>query len=174
MFDAPFHPKIVHVPIALSVLMPLVTVGLIVAWFEDWLPSRAWWIAVALQAVLFAGSWLAISTGEDDEEKVEEIVPESAIETHEERADQFFWATGGLMILMVLPMVVPGTRRKKFLAVASLAGTVVVFWLGARVGEAGGDLVYEHGAGQAHMEAAGAGTSAPPGTGEADEEDEDD
>jgi uncharacterized membrane protein len=153
MLEAPLHPKIVHVPIALSVLMPLVAIGLLVAWWSDWLPGRTWWLAVALQAILFGGGWVAVETGEEDEEKVEAIVPESAIETHEERAEQFFWGTAGGLILMVLPAVVPGRRRKRWLAVLASAGTLVVLVLGYRVGEAGGALVYEHGAANAHIEA---------------------
>lgn len=172
MFDAPFHPKIVHIPIALSVLMPVVTVGLLVAWFKDWLPARTWWVAVALQTVLFAGSWLAMNTGEEDEEKVEEVVAESALEEHEERAETFFWASGAGVVLMWLPMVMPGARRRRWLAGVATAGTLVVFWLGARVGEAGGALVYEHGAGQAHTsQASPAGTKAD---GEEEHEEESD
>jgi uncharacterized membrane protein len=172
MFDAPLHPKIVHLPIALAVLMPLMSVGLLVAWWREWLPARTWWIAIALQGVLFGASWVAMETGETDEEKVEEVVEESAIHTHEERAEQFFWASGGVLALMVLPMVIPGRSRRRWLAVGAAAGTVVVFWLGARVGEAGGALVYEHGAGQVHsqsQETGGGGGGASP---EAEEDEE--
>lgn len=152
MFDAPLHPKIVHIPIALAVLMPLISIGLLVAWWKDWLPDRVWWIAVALQLVMFGSGWVAMETGEEDEEAVERVVAEQAIEEHEERAEQFFWGSGALAVLMVLPMVVPGRSRKKWLAVAASAGTVGVFWLGYRAGEAGGDLVYKHGAARAHID----------------------
>ncbi|MFT4976317.1 MAG: hypothetical protein ACI8S6_002213 [Myxococcota bacterium] len=47
-----FHPKIVHLPIALMVLMPLVSGGLLLAWIMEWLPRRAWWIAILLQVSL--------------------------------------------------------------------------------------------------------------------------
>lgn len=159
MFEVPFHPKIVHVPIALSMLMPLVTIGLVVAWFEDWLPPHTWWVAIGLQAILFAGSWFAMESGETDEEVVEEVVSEEAVHEHEERAEVFFWATGGVLALMIVPMAVPGARRKRWLAVVGTAGTVVVFWLGARVGEAGGELVYEEGAAGAHVEQVASGGS---------------
>ena len=42
----PLHPRLVHLPIALSVLMPLVTSGLLLAWWRGWLPRRAWVVAV--------------------------------------------------------------------------------------------------------------------------------
>lgn len=159
MFDAPLHPKIVHLPVALAILMPLVSVGLLVAWWRDWLPERVWWVAVALQVVLFGASWFAMETGETDEEKVERVVAESAIELHEERAETFFWAAGGTLAVMVLPMVIPVGRRRRWLAVAAAAGTGVVFWLGVRVGDAGGALVYEHGAGEAHSQVSDGGNA---------------
>ena len=49
-----FHPKLVHLPIALGVLMPLVAGGLLVAWWRKWLPGRAWVVAIALQAALLS------------------------------------------------------------------------------------------------------------------------
>ncbi len=175
MFDAPLHPKIVHIPIALAILMPLVSIGLLVAWWRNWLPERVWWVAVALQVVLVGASWFAMETGETDEEKVEHVVAESAIETHEQRAETFFWAAGGTLALMVLPMAIPGRRRRCWLAVIAVAGTAVVFGLGVRVGDAGGALVYEHGAGEAHYRVSDGGAHAAlPNSDEHAEPDEED
>ncbi|MFB6264275.1 MAG: DUF2231 domain-containing protein [Bradymonadaceae bacterium] len=173
MFEAPLHPKLVHVPVALAVLMPLVSFGLFVAWSKRWLPARSWWIAALLQAILFAGGWIAYETGESNEEKVEEVVAEEAIEVHEERAEQFYWASGAVLVLMILPVALPtDERRRRWIALAASAGTVVVFWLGYRVGEAGGALVYEHGAAQAHVDQSAGGGGPPSGEGEAHEEEE--
>ena len=153
MFSAPLHPKIVHMPMALAILMPLIAIGLLVAWREDWLPGRAWWIAVLLQALLFGSAWVAMETGETDEEKVEQVLAsEEPIHEHEERADTFFWGAGGVLVVMLAAAFVPGRSRKQWLAVAASAGTLVVFWLGYRTGEAGGKLVYEHGAADAHIQ----------------------
>lgn len=168
MFDAPLHPKLVHLPLALAVLMPAVTLGLLVAWWREWLPGRTWWIAVALQMALFGSGWLAYETGEQDEEAVEEVLAsEAPLERHEELAEQFFWASAGASVLMLLPMVVSGARRRKWLAVVATASTVVVLVVGYRVGEAGGALVYEHGAAAAHAAPPGA-----PGGAEADTPDD--
>lgn len=168
MFEAPLHPKIVHLPIALALLMPLMSAGLLVAWWKDWWPDSTWAIAVALQAMLVAGSWVAMETGENDEERVEQVVPESVLETHEERAETFLWASGSVLVLILLPLVVPGRRRRRWLAVVACAGTFVVLGLGYRVGRAGGDLVYQHGAGQAHS----GGTSSSGGRALESDEDE--
>lgn len=144
------HPKVVHIPMALAVLMPLLTGGLLLAWWREWLPRRAFIIALLFQLVLGVSSFAALRTGEIDEELAERVVPHEAIEAHEEAADQFFWAVVIVLVLMVGPSVVRKESLAKGLGVAALAGTVVVAGLGYRAGDAGGDLVYEHGAAEAH------------------------
>ncbi|MGM0557588.1 MAG: DUF2231 domain-containing protein [Myxococcota bacterium] len=158
MFELPLHPKIVHIPIALAVLMPLVSIGLLVAWWRDWLPARTWTVAVALQAILVTSAVVAMETGEDEEHQVEEVLAsEQPLEEHEEAAEIFTYAAGATLGLMFLPLVIPGAGRKKVIATVAVAGTVAVFVLGYQVGEAGGDLVYEHGAAEAWTQPAAGG-----------------
>lgn len=101
MDTLPLHPKIVHLPIALAVLMPLITAGLLIAWWRDMLPRRTWWIAVALQAVLVGSGLYARETGEADEERVEARVGEAPLEAHEEAATVF--VIGALVALAAIP-----------------------------------------------------------------------
>lgn len=75
-----FHPKMVHVPMALGVLMPLFAGGMLLAWWRKWLPTRSWFLVVALQAILLGSGVLALQTGEAEEERVERVVVEQAIE----------------------------------------------------------------------------------------------
>ncbi len=97
-----FHPKVVHVPMALGVLMPLIAGGLLLAWWRAWLPRRAWLLAVGLQAILVGSGVLALRTGEVEEERVEGVVADRYIESHEEAAEAFVWASGGVLGLMLL------------------------------------------------------------------------
>lgn len=153
-----FHPKLVHLPIALGVLMPLVAGGLLVAWWRELLPRRSWAIAIALQGILLGSGIVALRSGEVEEETVESVVPETAIEAHEEAATAFVWASGAVLLLMVLPFALPAEKARLPLAAGAVVGTLVVLALGHRTGEAGGHLVYEHGAAQAYARtAAGAG-----------------
>ena len=145
-----FHPKLVHVPMALGVLMPLIAGGLLLAWWGRWLPTRAWVFAVLLQAILFGSGVLALRSGEAEEARVEQVVPERFIEEHEEAAEVFVWASGGVLAVMLLAAALGSRRSGLPTAAAATFGTLLVLGLGYRTGQAGGSLVYQHGAAQAH------------------------
>jgi mono/diheme cytochrome c family protein len=46
------HPKIVHLPIALAVLLPLVSGGVLLGWWRGFFQARVWWVVVTLQLAL--------------------------------------------------------------------------------------------------------------------------
>lgn len=146
MESLPLHPKLVHLPIALAVLMPLLTSGLLLAWWRGWLPKRTWAVALAAQALLLASGWLAMRTGESDEHRVEQLVPENAIEAHEEAAETFMWGSGLVLALALVPLLLRDSKTARLAGLGTVAGTAVVLILGVGVGKAGGDLVYRHGA----------------------------
>jgi hypothetical protein len=156
-----FHPKVVHLPMALAVLMPLVSAGLLAAWTTGLLPRRAWVVAVALQAVLVGSGVAGLRSGEAEEERVERVVAETLIEAHEEAAEAFVWAAGAILVLQLAAAFLGGEALARGVAAAAVAGTLVVLFLGYRTGEAGGRLVYEHGAASAYATpgAAAAGTA---------------
>lgn len=154
-----FHPKLVHVPMALAVLMPLVSGGLLAAWLAGTLPRRAWMVAVALQLVLVASGVMALRSGEAEEERVERVVAEHLIEAHEEAAEAFVWGAGAILVLHVVAAALRRDRTARAAAAAATAGTLVVLFLGYRTGEAGGRLVYQHGAASVYA-APGAGGTA--------------
>lgn len=160
--ELPIHPQVVHLPLALCVLMPLLCGGLALAIWRGALPGRTWWLAVALQAVLVVVGVVAMQSGESDEEIAERVVPHEAIEAHEEAAEGFVWTAAGLLALMIAAGAVPGDGRRRLLAAASTVLAVVVFVLGVRTGEAGGRLVYEHGAAGAHAGPVDARAPTPP------------
>ncbi|MCB9558180.1 MAG: hypothetical protein H6707_18840 [Deltaproteobacteria bacterium] len=145
-----FHPKVVHLPIALAVLMPLIAGGLLLAWWRKWLPPRSWLLAIALQAILVGSAIIALQTGEAEEDRVERIVAKPAIKKHEEAAEVFVWVGAGVLGLMLVALAV--SRGKAGLPAAALAtlGTLAVLGLGYLTGNAGGDLVYRHNAGAAY------------------------
>jgi uncharacterized membrane protein len=155
MFDAltnllptPLHPALVHLPIALTVLLPLFGVGALIAIRRGAEPLRAWGITTALLATLSLSAWVSLQTGEAQEDRVEKIVPESAMERHEESAEAFL-----ALSLIVLGVAVTGLLRGRVGTGARIAATVGTFALvvaGYNVGHSGGALVYEHGAASAY------------------------
>lgn len=164
-----FHPKVVHIPMALGVLMPLIAGGLALAWWRGWLPWRAWLVAVGLQAVLLASGVVALRTGEAEEDRVERIVSESLIEAHEEAAEVFVWGSGAVLAMMLAAAAFNQKRSGVPIAAVATLGTLVVLGLGYRTGQAGGSLVYEHGAAQAYTTSgAGDARTVPPPRGDDD------
>jgi len=172
MDTMPLHPKLVHLPIALAMLMPILSAGLLLAWMRDLLPRRTWIVAVALQALLVGSSVVAMRTGEGDEETVEKVVAESAIDAHEEAAEVFTWTAAGVLLLFAAGSAYPGVAVARGAATAATAATLVVLFLGYRVGQAGGALVYQHGAASVYVAATAGGGEGGLAVGAAAEDDD--
>ena len=160
--DLPLHPRLVHLPIALAIIMPLLSSGLLVAWAKGALPRRTWLIAVALQGMMVGSGLLALRSGEADEERVEAVVAEAAIEAHEEAASVFVAGAVVALILTGAAAAIPRERAAKVVAGVAVLGTFAVLGLGYQVGEAGGRLVYQQGAAAAFAVPTGGARVAPP------------
>ena len=151
MTSLPLHPAIVHLPLGLAFVIPALAAGFAWALRRDRIrPRGAWMVVIALQALLLAGGLVAMNTGEREEERVERIVPETAIERHEEYAEQFVWAVGFTLLASVLVLTPCRPGLVHTMAVLTVAGSLVVVAAAIRVGHAGGQLVYAHRAGAAY------------------------
>ena len=148
MMPDPLHPAVVHLPLALAVLLPgLAALG---AWVisRNILPPRAWAVIVLLQVLLVGSGWLAAETGEEQEDRVERVVAERHIETHEEAAERF-------LVLAAFALVPIGAglfagRRGHAARVTGVLATLFVLGAAVSVGHSGGELVYTHGAAAAY------------------------
>jgi uncharacterized membrane protein len=150
MLPDPLHPAVVHFPIVLTFLLPLVALGAL--WHARRNPGSrgAWMLTVALAGALTASAWMAVETGEGDEEGAEQVVPEAALESHEEAAERFLLLSAGILLVAGA-----GLLRGRIGTGARLATTAGAFGLvvaGALVGHSGGELVYRHGAAAAHAQ----------------------
>jgi uncharacterized membrane protein len=152
MGSMPLHPAIVHLPLAIAILMPLVASGFAWALWTGRVRPRAWLAVVALQALLLGSGLVATRTGEAEEERVENVIQKSALHRHEALADQFVWAGGFTLVLAGLVLVVQRPAAVRALVSGVAASTLVVAALGLRVGHAGGQLVYVHGAASAYAQ----------------------
>ena len=149
LLPTPLHPAVVHFPIVLAMIAPLVAGGALLA-IRRGVPFRwAWGTVVVLLAGLALSGVVAKQTGETDEDVVESAVPHDAIEGHEEAADRFV-----LLSLVALATGAAGLSSAgigRFARLATLAGTGLILAAGWQVGHAGGELVYQHGAAAAHQ-----------------------
>lgn len=146
----PLHPLVVHFPIVLVVVLPILAVFLALRARRAAKPMRTWSVAAVLAAALFVSSFVAVRTGEAQEERVEEVVPESALHSHEEAAERFL-VLSGVLALVALAGLVPGRAGEAARWVAT-AGSFALVLAGIQVGSSGGDLVYRHGAASAYVD----------------------
>jgi hypothetical protein len=150
MLPDPLHPAIVHLPIALAVIIPFFAIVSIWLIGRGFLPARTWVLVILLQALLVGSGWAALESGENEEERVERVVEEHAIEEHEESAERFLLLAGiGLLLTG------GGLRSDKLGAAGRVVATVATFAVlaaGIAVGHSGGELVYEHGAANAYLD----------------------
>lgn len=149
MLPDPLHPAIVHFPIVLVAFLPVVAVIALVLIHRGAPARRMWTGVVALAAVLSFSAWVSVETGEEQEEAVERVVPESALHEHEEAAEAFLLLSlGGLLVLAV--GLAPGRTGRMGRYVGTVA-TLGLLAAGVNVGHTGGELVYTHGAAQAYV-----------------------
>lgn len=176
MFDVPLHPILVHFPMALAALLPLVALAALVAGFRSGPGARSrkyWVVIVVLHAFLAGSSFLALQAGEKDEERVEEVLAsEAPLETHEEAGELFIKVVAIALVVSALGLA-PGMFGQ-WAQVAGGVATLVILVLGIQVGHSGGQLVYKHGAAAAFTAAGAPQSGAANAMGEAGEAQDDD
>lgn len=152
MFPTPLHPFVVHAPIVLGVLLPIVAIGALVAIRSGIALRPAWAVVVTLSAALALSAFVAVRSGQEDEEIVEEVVSGRVLHEHEEAGERYLWLSGAVLALAALGLA-PGMlgRGSRY---ATVAGGVLLVAAAVNVGHLGGQLVYEYGAAAPHVERA--------------------
>lgn len=152
MLPEPMHPALVHFPIVIALLLPLVLAG---AWYSirrGSPPVRAWSSVVAMAALLFLAAWVSVRTGQSQEDRVEEVITsEQPIHDHEESAERFLVLAGLALALSPLGLASGrwGRIGRGTMALAAVAVAIAIY----PVGRSGGELVYRHGAAAAWVSA---------------------
>ena len=141
-FLGPFHPHIVHTPIAMLIFSALFAI-LARLFDRDWLRKAS----VLMLVIGFAGSVLAVQSGKPAQRVPErrQGVPEEAIDSHSNMADVVTRLAGGAILALAVASRLKGGAAN---AVGVLA---LLLQIGAAVavgvtGHRGGKLTYEHGA----------------------------
>ena len=161
MFGLPLHAAIVHIPLGVAVVVPIVMGALVAALLRRAITRRSFLVAALLQAVVVGGAVIALSTGNAEEDRVETVVGDAAIDRHEDLANVFLAASGGTLAL-ILGAAIAAQRLTRPLAVAGLAASIATLGVGVAVGHAGGELVYRHGAAAVYAGNAPASPTAKP------------
>lgn len=162
MLPNPLHPAIVHFPIVLMLLLPLATCIALWVIHRGANARRAWALPLVGAGALALSSWMAVATGERESERVERIVSEQPVETHEESAELFFTLSGVLFVVVGAGMI-RGVVGRTARGVAT-AGAFALAVAGVRVGDSGGELVYRHGAAAAYSDSTSVRAAAKAGT----------
>jgi uncharacterized membrane protein len=173
MIPDPLHPAIVHFPIVLAVLAPILAAAAFWAIHSGRVTRRSWIGIVVLQIALVCATWAATETGEREEERVEHVVAERHIEVHEEAAERFL-----VLAALALPLAAAGLLTGPIGAVnraLTIALSVAAMGAAGAVGHSGGELVYRHGAADAYVQPGPNGSRSPLAySGHGDDHDEDD
>jgi uncharacterized membrane protein len=155
----PLHPAVVHFPIVLAVLVPLLAAGAFWAIQSERLPRRSWLAIAILQVALLGTVWIATETGEREEDRVERVVAERFIEEHEEAAERFL-----ALAALALPLAAAGMLSGRVGAInraLTIALSLAALGAAGYTGHIGGELVYGHGAAAAYAQPGPGETGSP-------------
>ncbi len=149
--NIPFHPVIVHFPIAITFILPILI--LTFAWMikQNKMSQQAWLIIIGLQVLTTVTGYVAMETGEEAEEVAERVIEKKYIHQHEEKAEIFVGAT---VVALVLSIAAFFLRKEIqfFVKLAVCIVSILACFLVYRTGHSGGELVYEHGAAGAYLQ----------------------
>lgn len=141
-FLGPFHPMIVHTPMALLIFSALF--GLVARLIDrDWLRKTS----VVLLVFGFIGAWFAVQSGKPAHRvpEHEQGVPEEAIDAHAMVGNRVVLLAGGALVAIGLASRMSGGAANAL----GLVGLVLQLLAAGAVGYTGflgGKLVYEYGA----------------------------
>jgi uncharacterized membrane protein len=147
--QVPLHPIVVHFPIALAFLLPLLSI--LFAFFikTQKMKGSMWLIIVGLHIFTVGAGYLALETGEREEDRVAKVVDKDLISDHEKYAEIFVGVTVVATVISVVAFFLQ-TNIQFYAQLANVLVLLVAAFFAYETGEHGGDLVYKHGATRAY------------------------
>ena len=141
-FLGPFHPIIVHTPIAMLIFSAIF--ALVGRLFDrEWLRKAA----VVMLVFGFLGAWFAVQSGRPAHRVPErqQGVPEEAIDTHAMLGQRVVYLSGAAIVVLAVASRVQGSAANALGIVALILQLLAAGAVGY-TGFLGGKLVYDHGA----------------------------
>ncbi|MFL5784681.1 MAG: DUF2231 domain-containing protein [Bacteriovoracaceae bacterium] len=147
----PLHPIVVHFPLAMTFLLPVMVLIFALAMRSGKMSKEMWFVIIGLQVLITATGYLALETGETDEDKVALVTGKEIIHAHENSAEIFVGMTvvslaGGIVAWFLRPEFQERARLGVFLL------TLLPVFFGWKTGHLGGEIVYKHGGSRAHAD----------------------
>ncbi len=144
---SPLHPIFVHMPIALSVINPLIALTVVIAIYKKAVPVRSWFLVMGLQAVLALSGFIAEQTGTQDRPHVETVISAELIEEHYEWGEKFNSVAWLLLLISGFGFL---DKKVSFgFRIATIVCGFALLFLTYQCGSSGGKLVFEHGGAKA-------------------------
>ncbi len=147
--DLPWHPVVVHLPLALAVLIPILIIVTLIGIGKLQWPRTTWWAVVLFCALGAGSSYVALETGEQVEDPVEAVVAKDIIHEHEDAAEFFAYGLWATLFAACVPFLPFKNRNVFWPYIPALLVALLTMAMGIRTGHSGGSLVYKHNAASA-------------------------
>ena len=150
----PLHPFMAHIPLVLALCLPIVLVSSIVFIMKKKISPRIWWLPVVVQITIVIFSYIALETGEAQEDTVLQFVAKPFVQQHENAAEIFSGLGVILLGLMVVVLFV-GENLARNLRFLTAALSLIPLAAGLYAGRLGGAIAYTHGGAEAYYQVEG-------------------
>lgn len=147
--QVPFHPVMVHFPIALAFIIPILILVFAFMIKSQKMTHQAWLVIIGLQIVTTVTGYVALESGENEEHAVEKVLDKKLIHHHEESAEIF---VGSTVLALVISIAAFFLRKpiQFYLQLAVCLIALISCYLVYQTGHSGGELVYRYGAANAY------------------------
>lgn len=149
--QVPFHPVVVHFPLAVTFVMPVLVFIFAYMIKLNKMNPKGWLIIVGLQLAVVISGYVALETGETEEDKVEKVLDKTYIHEHEESAEIFVGSTVIALVLSVAAFFIRKDLGHPIKLSMGFIGLICCF-LAYRAGHLGGEILYKHGGAAAYLE----------------------
>ena len=150
----PLHPFMAHIPLVLALCLPIVIVSSIVFIMKKKISPRFWWVPVIIQITIVVFSYIALETGEDQEDTVLQFVAKPFIQQHENAAE-IFSGLGVILLGLMAVVLFVGESLARNLRFLTAVLSLIPLAAGLYAGRLGGAIAYTHGGAEAYYQVEG-------------------